>query len=245
GRDKPSLSVWPSHVIPQGQNVTFRCYCHGDYYIFKFYKEHGDPIPQIHGKTFSRKLDLGPVTPAYAGAYRCYCVNYRYHDANSTNSDPVKIIISGLYKKPSLSALMGPVVISGENMTLSCVSDLQFHMFHLSREGVPQGRGLPAVQSHSGAFHSNFHLGPVAQAGNYSCYGSFKNSSYMWSTPSDPLYISVTDNHSKLHILIGISDPERQEVTYLEFDQMIFKQNLTTRNSQIPKEFSTDPSVYM
>ncbi|KAL6030868.1 hypothetical protein STEG23_015685 [Scotinomys teguina] len=47
---------------------------------------------------------------------------------------------------------------------------------------------------------------------------------------------------------IAKSDPEKQEVqevAYLEFDQMIFKQKLTTPNSQIPKEFSTDSSVYM
>ncbi|XP_037058060.1 killer cell immunoglobulin-like receptor 3DL1 [Peromyscus leucopus] len=196
---------------------------------------------------------------------------------------------------------MGPVVMSGENMTLTCFSDLQFDMFHLSRTGVPKLHGLPSVQNHSGTFQASFHLGPVVQAGNYRCYGSFRNSSHLWSTPSDPLYLPVTVNSTRnctscteadfttnnlrnLHILIGLSvtmilafliillypccsakktimdqgsevratlnrqNPEReevQEVTYLKFDQMIFKQKLTTPDSQIPKEFSTDPSLYM
>ncbi|CAO2627315.1 hypothetical protein LEMLEM_LOCUS19550 [Lemmus lemmus] len=37
---------------------------------------------------------------------------------------------------------------------------------------------------------------------------------------------------------------EVQEVTYLDLDH-ISKQKLTTSTSQIPKEISTDPSVYM
>ena len=36
-----------------------------------------------------------------------------------------------------------------------------------------------------------------------------------------------------------------QEVEYLEFEQMVFKQQSTTPISQIPKEFSTDPNVYI
>ncbi|XP_052616325.1 killer cell immunoglobulin-like receptor 3DL1 [Peromyscus californicus insignis] len=382
--DKPSLSARPSHIVPLGQRVELQCDSNRSYYAFMLYKEHGNPIPQIQGRPFKKKFVLDPVTSAHAGTYRCQGFNYHYLFKNSANSDPVKIIISGiykkpfllalqtplvdlgekvtlecrseimfetfiltshkngtikdsfelsaehhlggsqanfstgpvtpdhagtykcygsynrspyewsdssdpidikitgLYKKPSLSALMGPVVMSRKNVTLSCVSDLQFDMFHLSTEGVPKGHGLPSVKSHNGTFQANFHLGPVVQAGNYRCYGSFRKSSHVWSTPSDPLYILVTDNHRKTHILIGLSvttilvfliillycstkkiimdqdsdvrtilnsqDPEReevQEVTYLEFDQMIFKQKLTTPNSQIPKEFSTDPSVYM
>ncbi|XP_076428306.1 killer cell immunoglobulin-like receptor 3DL1 [Peromyscus maniculatus bairdii] len=384
--DKPSLSACPSHIVPLGQRVELRCDSHSVYYTFKLYKELGNPIPHIHGRPFQRKFVFEPVTTEHAGTYRCYGFNDHYPIKISANSDPVKIIISGvyrkpfllalqpplvnlrekvtlecrseimfetfiltshkngtikdsfklsaehyhggsqanfsigpvtpddagtytcygsynhtpyewsesgdpidikitgLYKKPFLSALMGPVVMSGENMTLTCFSDLQFDMFHLSRTGVPKRHGLPSVQNHSGTFQASFHLGPVVQAGNYRCYGSFRNSSHLWSTPSDPLYILVTDNLRNLNILIGLSvtmilailiillyswcsakktimdqdsevratlnrqDPEReevQEVTYLKFDQMIFKQKLTTPDSQIPKEFSTDTSVYM
>ncbi|XP_076428526.1 killer cell immunoglobulin-like receptor 3DL1 [Peromyscus maniculatus bairdii] len=425
--NKPSLSAWPSHIVPLGQRVELQCDSHINYYAFKLYKEHGNPIPQIQGRPFQKIFALNPVTSAHAGTYRCHgfdshysfkilaisdpveiiisgihkkpfllalqpplvdlgqkvtleCrseimfdtfvltshkngtikdsfkLSAEYHlggsQANfsigpvtpdhagtykcygsynhspyewSDSSDPIDIKITGLYKKPFLSALMGPVVMPGENMTLSCVSDLQFDMFHLSREGSPKEQGLPSVKSHNGTFQANFHLGPVVQAGYYRCYGSFRNTSYLWSTPSDPLYLPVTgkrtsyishtvteadfttNTHRNLHMLIGLSvtmilvfliillfsfcfakksksqeqaseshlssvrkqeqrnraimdqdsdvrtilnsqDPEReevQEVTYLKFDQMIFKQKLTTPNSQIPKEFSTDPSVYM
>ncbi|XP_051063082.1 killer cell immunoglobulin-like receptor 3DL1 [Phodopus roborovskii] len=418
--DKLSLSIWPSHVVPQGQHVELQCDSHSESYVFKLHKENGDPTSPIPERFFQRSLVLGPITPAYAGIYRCYGFHGQSPNKPAAQSNPLKIIISGiyekpfllapqtplvnsgekvilechseimfdtfiltsqrkeiincyteshlggshaifsigpmtsahawnyicygsfnhtpyewskssdpidikitgLYKKPSLAALMGPVVMSGENMTLACISDHQFDMFHLSREGVPHGHGQPAVQSHNGAFQANFFLGPVIHKGNYRCYGFFRNSSHMWSSPSDPLYVPVTskkvsdiyvpadtetDNHKNQNVVIGLSvamipvflivllcscfsakksksreqaserhlhsvrmqdrrnsanmdpesevrtslnrqDPERQEiqeVTYTEFDQIIFKQNLTAKVSQFPEEFSTYPSVYM
>ena len=98
----------------------------------------------------------------------------------------------GLYKKPSLSALMGTVVTSGENISLSCISDHQFDLFHLSMKGVPLGHGLPSEQSRSGTFQANFLPVPLIQAETYRCYGSFRNSSHVWSSPSDPLFLSVS-----------------------------------------------------
>ncbi|XP_076416049.1 killer cell immunoglobulin-like receptor 3DL1 [Peromyscus maniculatus bairdii] len=291
---KPSLSAWPSHVVPQGHYMKLRCDYHSASYIFKFYKEQGDPIPQVYERLFQKEHVLGPVTSAYAGTYRCYGLKYQslyvltshsdhltilisgiykkpfllalqpplvnlgekvtlecrseimfdtfiltslrkgiikdsfqisaeshlggshanfeigpvtpdhagnytcYGSYNHTpydwskSSDPVDIKITGLYKKPSLSAMVAPVVMSGENVTLSCISDHQFDMFHLSREGVPQGQGLPAVQSHNGTFKANFFLGPLTQKATYRCYGSFSNSSHVWSSPSDLFYVSVT-----------------------------------------------------
>ncbi|XP_013209970.1 killer cell immunoglobulin-like receptor 3DL1 [Microtus ochrogaster] len=403
---KPSLSAWPSNVVPQGQNVTLNCDTHNKFNIVKFYKEDGDPNLQVHKKMFRGSLVLGPVTPAFGGTYRCYSYKHQYHNELSSHSEPLKIIISGiyrkplllvlptplvklgekitlkchseimfdifiltshsmginkdtfqlsaeyhfggsnanfpigpmtpehagtytcygsykhtpyewsessdpvdikitgLYKKPSLSALMGTVETSGENMILTCTSDYQFDMFHLSMKGLPLGHGLPAEQSHSGTFQANFLPVPLIQTETYRCYGSFRNPSHVWSSPSDPLYLSVsgnftsstepdskTDNHRTMNILIGLSvtmmsvfltillysccsakksksqeqaptmdqecesrttlnrqNPERQEVqevAYLEFDQLIFKQKLPTPISQIPKEISTDPSVYV
>uniref|UniRef100_A0A8C8UH18 Immunoglobulin subtype 2 domain-containing protein n=1 Tax=Peromyscus maniculatus bairdii TaxID=230844 RepID=A0A8C8UH18_PERMB len=182
--EKPSLSGWPSHIVPLGQRVELQCDSPSGYYTFKLCKELGNPIPPIQERPFQKKFIFGPVTTEHAGTYRCYGLNYHYAIKISANSDP--ITGKRLYKKPSLSALMGPVVMSGENMTLSCISNHQFDMFNLSIEGVPLGQGLPAVQSHSGTFKPNFLLGPVIQTGNYRCYGSFSNSSHVWPSSSDP-----------------------------------------------------------
>ncbi|MEJ1283918.1 natural cytotoxicity triggering receptor 1 [Cricetulus griseus] len=191
--DKPSLSAHPSPVVVLGQRVELQCDSHSESDFFKLYKELGDPIPEVHERPFGDKTLLGPVTRAHGGTYRCYNYNHQYSNELSSHSDPLKIIISGLYKKPSLSAFMGPVLMSGENVTLVCSSDHPFDMFHLSGDGVPRGHGLPAVQSHNGTFQATFPLCPVTQAGNYRCYGSFRNSSHAWSSPSDPLCLSVTE----------------------------------------------------
>ncbi|XP_040589774.1 killer cell immunoglobulin-like receptor 3DL1 [Mesocricetus auratus] len=295
---KHLLSAWPSPVVALGQHVELRCDSHRESDLFQLYKELGDFIPQVHERIFKKSMLLGPVTTAHGGTYRCY--NHYHQNPNdlslhsnplkiiisgiyrkpllfvphtnlvnsgekvtlkchsqivfdifilnlqinrigkesfqhsaeshlggshasfsigpttpahagtyicygsfnhtpyewSESSDPVDIVITGLYKKPSLAVLMGPMVMSGENMTLACISDHQFDMFHLSREQVSKGHGLPAMQSHNGIFQANFFLGPVIQAGNYRCYGSFRNSSFVWSSPSDPLYLPVTGNYT-------------------------------------------------
>uniref|UniRef100_A0A8C8W5P2 Ig-like domain-containing protein n=1 Tax=Peromyscus maniculatus bairdii TaxID=230844 RepID=A0A8C8W5P2_PERMB len=201
--DKPSLSPFllalPTPLVNLGEKVTLECRSEimFDTFIltshktgtikgsFKLSAEH------CHGGS-QANFSIGPVTSDDAGTYTCYgSFNHSPYEW-SESSDPIDIKITGLYKKPSLSALLGPVLISGENVTLSCISDHQFDMFHLSIEGVPLGQGLPAMQSHNGTFKAKFLLGPVIQTGNYRCYGSFSNSSHVWSSPSDPWYFSVT-----------------------------------------------------
>uniref|UniRef100_A0A8C8UPA2 Ig-like domain-containing protein n=1 Tax=Peromyscus maniculatus bairdii TaxID=230844 RepID=A0A8C8UPA2_PERMB len=220
---KPFLLALPTPLVNLGEKVTLECRSEimFDTFIltshktgtikgsFKLSAEH------CHGGS-QANFSIGPVTSDDAGTYTCYgSFNHSPYEW-SESSDPIDIKITGLYKKPSLSALLGPVLISGENVTLSCISDHQFDMFHLSIEGVPLGQGLPAMQSHNGTFKAKFLLGPVIQTGNYRCYGSFSNSSHVWSSPSDPWYFSVTGkkashrdlifyNHGLLYILIRLS----------------------------------------
>lgn len=328
---KPVLLALPTPLVKLGEKVTLKCLSEITFDTFTLTSHrmgikkdsyHLSGEPHIGGS--HANFPIGPVTLDHAGTYTCYGSYKQTLYEWSESSDPVDIKITGLYKKPSLSALMGPEVTSGENLTLSCISEHQFDFFYLSREGVPQGHGLPAEQSHNGTFQANFLPVPLIQAETYRCYGSFRNSSHVWSSPSDPLYLSVSvnssrnftsstkpdskiNNHRIMNILIGLSvtmmsvfliillysccsakksksqeqarkchlssvrnqdwkntatmdqecesrttlnkqDPERQEmkeVEYLEFDQLIFKQKLPSPISQIPKESSTDPSVYV
>uniref|UniRef100_A0A8C8UIS7 Immunoglobulin domain-containing protein n=1 Tax=Peromyscus maniculatus bairdii TaxID=230844 RepID=A0A8C8UIS7_PERMB len=196
---KPFLLALQPLLVNLGEKVTLECRSEimFDTFILTSHKKGTikDSLKlfaEHHLGGSQANFSIGPVTPDHAGTYKCYgSYNHSPYDW-SYSSDPIDIKITGLYKKPSLSALMGPVVMSGENMTLSCVSDLQFDMFHLSREGVPKGHGLPSVQNNNGTFQADFLLGPVVQAGNYRCYGSFRNTSHLWSSPSDALYLPVT-----------------------------------------------------
>uniref|UniRef100_A0A8C8W6A3 Uncharacterized protein n=1 Tax=Peromyscus maniculatus bairdii TaxID=230844 RepID=A0A8C8W6A3_PERMB len=122
--DKPSLSAWPSHIVPLGRHVELQCDSPSDYYTFKLYKELGHPIPHIQGRPFQKKFVFGPVTLEHAGTYRCYGFNGHYPTKISANSDTLKIIISGVYRKPFLVALQPPLVDLGETVTLECRSEI-------------------------------------------------------------------------------------------------------------------------
>ena len=88
----------------------------------------------------------------------------------------------------------GPVVRSGENVTLVCSSESAFNQFHLPREWDELGRLLAGGWGSHGALQAEFPLGPgtPAHSGVYRCYGSFTHSPYSWSDFSDQLFLSVT-----------------------------------------------------
>uniref|UniRef100_A0A0D9S5V1 Killer cell immunoglobulin like receptor, two Ig domains and long cytoplasmic tail 4 n=1 Tax=Chlorocebus sabaeus TaxID=60711 RepID=A0A0D9S5V1_CHLSB len=322
GQDKPFCSAWPSPVVPQGGHVTLWCHYHPGFNIFTLYKEDGVPVPELYKRIFWNSFLISPVTAAHAGTYRCrvfhphsptewsapsnplvimvtgvhrkpsllalpgplvksgetvilqcssdivfghfflhsevtfeeplhlvaelhgrgsqvnYSINSTTSDLEETfrcygslthspyvfsaPSDPLNIVITGLYEKPSLSAQPGPTVQAGENLTLSCSSQTSFDMYHLSREGEARELSLSAVPSVNGTFQANFPLGPATHGGTYRCFGSFRTAPYKWSDPSDPLPVSVTGNPSRswpsptepssktsnsrhLHVLIGTS----------------------------------------
>ncbi|XP_050627750.1 immunoglobulin alpha Fc receptor isoform X3 [Macaca thibetana thibetana] len=98
----------------------------------------------------------------------------------------------GLYGKPSLSADRGPVLMPGENISVTCSSaHIPFDRFSLAKEGE-----LSLPQHQSGEHPANFSLGPVDLnvSGSYRCYGWYNRSPYLWSFPSNALELVVTDS---------------------------------------------------
>uniref|UniRef100_H2P052 Immunoglobulin domain-containing protein n=1 Tax=Pongo abelii TaxID=9601 RepID=H2P052_PONAB len=220
GQEKPLLSAWPSAVVPQGGHVTLLCRSRLGFTIFSLYKEDGVPVPELYNKIFWKSILMGPVTPAHAGTYRCRGSQPHSPTEWSAPSNPLVIVVTGLYEKPSLSAQPGPTVQAGENMTLSCSSRSSFDIYHLSREGEAHELRLPAVPKVNGTSQADFPLGPATHGGTYRCFGSLRDSPYEWSDPSDPLPVSVTGTammsflmdshlppgiHRHLHILIESS----------------------------------------
>ncbi|KAJ1073219.1 hypothetical protein K5549_015656 [Capra hircus] len=184
--EKPSLSAWPSPVVPLGQTVTL--WCHSSRPLFK---RDGTSLPKLQGHHFNT-FTLGP-TREHAGSYTCSGFS------SSLHSDPLQIVVTGVFTKPSISAHPGPLVRAGENVTLRCHSSMLLDKFILHRKsstGHFQRHRETFTDGHTPA---DFPIGPMtlASAGTYRCYGSLRRSPYEWSAPSDPVDIIIAGRSRK------------------------------------------------
>ncbi|XP_064438048.1 leukocyte immunoglobulin-like receptor subfamily A member 6 isoform X3 [Mirounga angustirostris] len=195
---KPSLSALPSPVVTSGGNVTLQC---GSWFGFDRFvlMEEGERQPswtldsqRAPSGRFQALFPVGPVTPSPRSTFRCYGYYNNNPQVWSYPSDPLELLVSGALGKPSLLTQQGPVVTSGQNLTLQCRSDVGYDRFALSKEGARDPPQLLGRQPQAGLSGADFYLGPVrpSHGGQYACYGGRKLSSE-WSAPSDPLDILV------------------------------------------------------
>ena len=91
--EKPSLSAWPSPVVPLGQTVTLWCRSSPPFVIFRLFKTDGASLPELHGHHFNN-FTLGPVTREHAGSYTCSGF-VRSLPVLSRHSDPLQIVVTG------------------------------------------------------------------------------------------------------------------------------------------------------
>nr|VDB32576.1 KIR3DL02 protein [Macaca mulatta] len=224
---KPSLLALPGPLVKSGETVTLQCSSDTVFEHFFLHREVTLEEPlhlvgELHGGGSQANYSINSMMSDLAGTFRCYGSFTHSPYVLSAPSDPLDIVITGKYEKPSLSAQPGPTIQAGENVTLSCSSRCSFDMYHLSREGEARELSLSAVPSVNGTFQADFPLGPATHGGTYRCFGSFRTAPYQWSDPSDPLPVSVTGNPSRtwpsptepssktsiprhLHVLIGTS----------------------------------------
>ncbi|ERE47866.1 leukocyte immunoglobulin-like receptor subfamily B member 3-like protein, partial [Cricetulus griseus] len=97
--------------------------------------------------------------------------------------------------KPSLSALPSPVVTSGGNVTLQCVSRVRYDKLILTKEDEKFSSSLDSQHiNYRGHYKVTFSMGPVTPVhrGTFRCYGYLKDTPQLWSVPSDPLKIYIS-----------------------------------------------------
>uniref|UniRef100_G1PZI7 Immunoglobulin domain-containing protein n=1 Tax=Myotis lucifugus TaxID=59463 RepID=G1PZI7_MYOLU len=192
---KPSLSSLPSPVVPSGgNNLTLQCRSDVGYDRFALHKEDATNNHELKGREGWAIFPLGPLSPNHGGTYRCYGSSSSYPNVWSQPSAPLHIEVTGMYRKPSLSAQPGPSVPRGVTVTLQCGSEIWLDTFHLHREGVGLRTPVQAGEGSQGLRQAIFPLGPVSTShgGTYRCYGSSSSYPNVWSQPSDPLHIKVT-----------------------------------------------------
>ncbi|XP_054187427.1 leukocyte immunoglobulin-like receptor subfamily B member 1 isoform X12 [Homo sapiens] len=192
---KPTLWAEPGSVITQGSPVTLRCQGGQETQEYRLYREKKTAlwitrIPQELVK--KGQFPIPSITWEHAGRYRCY---YGSDTAGrSESSDPLELVVTGAYIKPTLSAQPSPVVNSGGNVILQCDSQVAFDGFSLCKEGEDEHPQCLNSQPHArGSSRAIFSVGPVSPSRRwwYRCYAYDSNSPYEWSLPSDLLELLV------------------------------------------------------
>ncbi|XP_070306377.1 leukocyte immunoglobulin-like receptor subfamily B member 3 isoform X2 [Odocoileus virginianus] len=193
---KPSIRADPGTMVAQGSPVTI--WCQGSLMadVYHLYKERGSVYWEAQAPQGSRNkagFHFEYTSSSYAGQYQC-----AYYSRNrwSERSDLLPLVVTGVYRAPSLSAQPSPVVAAGGSVTLTCSSQYAAGTLHLLKEG---GADLPRYQTsrnygNQGREEAVFPVGPVnsSHGGTYRCYDAPSNLPYLWSRPSDPLHLQVT-----------------------------------------------------
>uniref|UniRef100_A0A2K6GK72 Ig-like domain-containing protein n=1 Tax=Propithecus coquereli TaxID=379532 RepID=A0A2K6GK72_PROCO len=111
-----------------------------------------------------------------------------------TTTHPSCLSLGQLPDTPSLSAQPGPMVASGEDVTLLCQSSSRMDTFLLTKEGAANPPLRQRSKYKARRYQAEFSMSPVTSAhgGTYRCYSSLSSSPYLLSLPSDPLELVVS-----------------------------------------------------
>lgn len=93
--DKPTLSAWPSSLVPIGEHVTLKCLSQLGFEVFRLFKENDVHNLEFQNIIFRHSFDINPMTMAHVGTYRCQGFEPNDPYKFSEISEPLLIIVTG------------------------------------------------------------------------------------------------------------------------------------------------------
>uniref|UniRef100_A0A8C6CI50 Ig-like domain-containing protein n=1 Tax=Moschus moschiferus TaxID=68415 RepID=A0A8C6CI50_MOSMO len=193
---KPSIWADPGTMVTQGSPVTI--WCQGSLLadVYHLYKEKSSVSWKAKAPQGSRNkawFHFEFSSSSEAGQYQCA---YQSRNLWSERSDPLPLVVTGVYMEPSLSAQPSPVVAAGGSVSLTCSSQYAAGTLHLLKEGGadPLRHKTSSNYGNQGREQAVFLVGRVttSHGGTYRCYDAPSAQPYVWSHPSDPLHLQVT-----------------------------------------------------
>ncbi|XP_073914358.1 natural cytotoxicity triggering receptor 1-like isoform X2 [Castor canadensis] len=193
---KPTIWAKPNSMVPKGNPVTIWCQGAQNAVEYRLHFEGGLSAlerPKTPRLTRRVKFLIPAMSWHTAGRYRCF---YQIEEFWSEPSDPLDLVVIGMYDTPTLSVHPGPEVTLGENVTFHCCLDTATSTFFLVKEGSSR-----RAQHRYGNIQAEFPVGPVSTAhkGTYRCFGSYNN--HAWSFPSEPVTLLVTGDVGNTSLL--------------------------------------------
>ncbi|XP_014391028.1 PREDICTED: leukocyte immunoglobulin-like receptor subfamily A member 6 [Myotis brandtii] len=205
---KPTIWAAPSAVITAGRPVSI--WCHGSrkadrYHLYQKWAPGSWRSAFPQGPRDKAEFPIPLMTQGLAGRYHC---TYESRRASSAPSEPLDLVVTGMFDPPTLSALPRPVVTSGGSVTLQCGSWQGFDWFYLCDKGRHDHyQRLDSQPREDGWFQALFTVGPVRPTHwwTYRCYGVFSGSPHAWSSSSSlvELLISGDSRKPSLSVLPG------------------------------------------
>ncbi|XP_019481258.1 PREDICTED: T-cell-interacting, activating receptor on myeloid cells protein 1 isoform X3 [Hipposideros armiger] len=198
---RPSISAWPSSVVPANSTVTLRCSAptrDGNFAL----RKNGFPqgfVPSPDSPEGLAEFHLADLKNSNAGEYTCEYYRRESPHIRSPPSDALLLLVTGNFPKPLLQPHQRGKVTAGGKVTLQCQRPehlTESIMFALLKKGT----STPIQIQNPVGKETDFSLQNVAvdDTGDYSCV-YFQGKPPFWaSEPSNHLAIWVTARDSLL-----------------------------------------------